>query len=52
MTNGNRIVEFFKTLRTRPEQIAFVIALELCGQNIEASRCKVIFESERKGGER
>jgi hypothetical protein len=40
------IIEFFQTLRTRPEQVAFIIALELSGQNIEANRCKEIIESE------
>jgi hypothetical protein len=45
MTKDSRIVEYFRTLRTRPEQVAYIIALELSNFNIEANQCKDILES-------
>jgi hypothetical protein len=46
LAKDNRIVEFFQTLQTRPEQVAFIIALELSGQNTEANNCKEFHRKE------
>jgi hypothetical protein len=48
MVKDNRIVEFFRKLRTRSEQVSFIIALELSGQNTEAIKCKEICEKEAR----
>jgi hypothetical protein len=45
MTKHERIINFFQSsLRTKEEQIAFIIALELSGENLIANSCKRLFE--------
>lgn len=40
MSKNEQIVAFYRMLRTFPEQKAYIIALELCGENLLANKCK------------
>jgi hypothetical protein len=44
MTKHERIVNFFQSLDSKSEQIAFIIALELSGDNLIANSCKKLAE--------